>query len=449
MFVGRTHELSVLEELADSGKPELFVLYGRRRVGKTELLQRLSEGRRAVYFLAAQVREKDSLRGFREALKEGLGGDPLLDGIEFPDWSTALGFAAERAGSERLIVVLDEFPYLCDSSKGLPSQIQQFWDTRGKRSQLMLVLCGSQVSFMEKEVLAERSPLFGRRTGQRRLEPLRPTESLQFFPGWPMRERVLAYACVGGMPAYLRRFDLQRSLLENLGREVLRPEGYLFDEVQFLLRSELTTPHTYNSILAAIAAGADKAGDIALHVGVDSPTAAKYLHVLRELRLIEREVPVSEDPLRSRKGRYRIADRFLAFHFRHLQPNLSLVHAGRGGRVLEEFVEPDLPRLYDDARVDFVLEHMHTTAAELIGDELVEIGRHDGQWVRVVARSAGGRTVAGVVVPDGAQGTGALERELGALERAFGVPPQKLVYGLTAKPERPLEVELVPEGELL
>ncbi|MEZ6016764.1 MAG: ATP-binding protein [Planctomycetota bacterium] len=449
MFIGRTRELAVLEELADSGKPELFVLYGRRRVGKTELLQRLSEGRRAVYFLAAQVREKDSLRGFREALKEGLGGDPLLDGIEFPEWSTALGFAAERAGEERLIVVLDEFPYLCDSSKGLPSQIQQFWDTRGKRSQLMLVLCGSQVSFMEKEVLAERSPLFGRRTGQRRLEPLRPTEALEFFPDWPMRERVLAYACVGGMPAYLRRFDTRRTLLENIGREIMRPEGYLFDEVQFLLRSELTTPHTYNSILAAVAAGADKAGDIALHVGVDSPTAAKYLHVLRELRLIDREVPVTEDPLRSRKGRYRIADRFLAFHFRHLQPNLSLVHAGRGGRVLEEFVEPDLERLYDDARVDFILDHLRTEAAELVGDELIEIGRHDGQWVRAVARTSGGRTVAAVVVPDGVRGTGALEAELDALQRAFGVAPVKLVYGLTSKPERPLEVERVPEGELL
>ena len=134
-FIGRQGELKVLEELAGSGRPEFFVLYGRRRVGKTELLQRLCSGEhRAVYFLAAQVREKDNLRSFKEALKDGLGGDSLLDGIELPDWSAALGFAAERAGDERLILVLDEFPYLCDSTKGLPSQLQQFWDTRGKRS---------------------------------------------------------------------------------------------------------------------------------------------------------------------------------------------------------------------------------------------------------------------------------------------------------------------------
>ncbi len=450
MFVGRDHELAVLEELADSGRPEFFVLYGRRRVGKTELLQKLCAGRRAVYFLAAQVRDRDNLRGFRDALREGLGGDVLIEGIEFPDWSTALGFAAERAGDERLIVVLDEFPYLCDSSKGLPSQIQQFWDTRGKLSSLMLVLCGSQVSFMEKEVLAERSPLFGRRTGQRRLEPLEPVETLAFLPGWPLRDRVLAYAILGGMPAYLRRFDPERSLRENVLREVLRPEGYLFDEVSFLLRSELSAPATYNSILAAVARGADRVGDIALSVGVDSTTANKYLHVLRELRLVEREVPVTDpNPLRSRRGRYRIADRFVAFHFRHIQPHLSLIHAGRGERVLTEFIEPDLPRLFDEARVDFVLSHLRREAAELLEDEILEAGHYPGRYVRAVGRTAGSETVAAVVVPDGLRSTACLENELGELEQIFGRPPRKLVYGITARADRPLEVELFPEGELL
>ncbi|MCB9907514.1 MAG: ATP-binding protein [Planctomycetes bacterium] len=449
MFVGRDHELEVLEELAESGNPELFVLYGRRRVGKTELLQRLCEPRRAVYFLAAQVRERDNLRAFRDALKDALN-DPLLEGLEFPDWSTALGFAAERAGSERLILVLDEFPYLCESTKGLPSQIQKFWDTRGKKSSLMIILCGSQVSFMENEVLAERSPLFGRRTGQRRLEPLEPAESIRFFPGWPVAMQVTAFGILGGMPAYLRRFQDTRTLKENLLREVLRPEGYLFDEVQFLLRTELSSPATYNSILAAVARGADKVGDIALAVGVDSPTAGKYLHVLRELRLIEREVPITDpNPLRSRHGRYRIADRFVAFHFRHIQPNLSLIHAGRGEMVYRDKVEPDLERLFDEARQDFVLSHLRREAAEIIGQEIVEVGRFEGQFVRAVGRTAQEQTVAAIVVPDGVRGTGPLEEELLQLKRCFGKPPLKLVYGVTARSDRPLDVEQVPEGELL
>jgi AAA+ ATPase superfamily predicted ATPase len=436
-FLGRARELAVLEELAGSRRAELFVLYGRRRVGKTELLQQLCRGRRSVYFSAAEVRDKDNLRAFKGALQEGLG-DALTEHVEFSDWSAALGYAAERAGSERLVVVLDEFPYLCEANKGLPSLVQRFWDQKGKRSNLMLVLCGSQVSFMEKEVLAESSPLFGRRTGQRRLEPLAPTETLAFFPRWPMRDRVLAYAILGGMPAYLRRFDDAEPLSVNLAREMLRPEGYLFGEVQFLLRSELTSPHTYNSILAAVARGAERVGDIALSVGVDSPTANKYLHVLRELYLVERSTPLTDpDPLRSRRGVYRILDRFLAFHFRHLQPHLSLIEAGRGGRVYEEFLLPDFERLHDDAWTDFVLEHLAREAAELVGEELVETGRHPGKAVRALARTARGHGVlAALAGPDGAPPKG-LAAEVQALSTVF---PEvvTLLYTPTGKPEAPL-----------
>ena len=448
-FFGRERELAFLEELHDSGKPELYVLYGRRRVGKTELLQRFCQGRRAVYFLAAQVRDRDNLRAFRDAVAEGLQ-DALAGDVEFPDWGAALGFLAERAGDRRLVVVLDEFPYLCEANRSLPSQVQRFWDTRGKRSNLLLVLCGSHVSFMEKEVLAERSPLFGRRTAQKRLEPLSPMDTLAFFPNWPLRERVLAYAILGGMPAYLQRFDDRRSLRENLLRDLLRPEGYLFDEVQFLLRTELSNPATYNSILRATARGPQRLNDIALDVGVDSTTANKYLHVLRELRLVEREVPLTDpDPLRSRRGTYRVADRFLQFHFRHVQPNLSLIHAGRGERVLETSIEPDLPRLYDEARTDFVLEHLRGEAAEVLGEEVVEVGRFAGRFVRAVGRTASGGGVAAIVVPDGERSTGALEQELDELAQAFGAPPAKLVYGLTDRPDRPLEVEQVPADELI
>jgi len=448
-FIGRQRETRFLEELYASRKPELFVLYGRRRVGKTELLQQFCRERRAVYFLAAQVRERDNLRAFRDALAESLG-DALAASVEFPDWSAALNFAAERSRDERLVVVLDEFPYLCEASKGLPSELQRFWDTRGKKSNLVLVLCGSQISFMEKEVLAERSPLFGRRTAQRKLEPLAPEDTLSFFPRWDMRDRVLAFAILGGMPAYLRRFDDQHTLYENIMRECLRPEGYLFDEVQFLLRSELTNPATYNSLLSAIARGEEKVGDIALSVGVDSTHANKYLSTLRELSLVEREVPLTDpDPLRSRRGTYRVADRFLAFHFRHIQPHVGLIHAGRGGRVLEEFIEPDLDRLYDEARLEFILSHMRGHAAEVIGEELVEVGRFAGLFVRAVARTASGSGVAAIVVPDSKQSTAPLEDELAELRAVFGPNMKKLVYGLTSKAKRPLEVELVPPGELL
>jgi AAA+ ATPase superfamily predicted ATPase len=448
-FLGRDRELDFLTELWDSGRPELFVLYGRRRVGKTELLQRFCSGRKSVYFLAAQVRDRDNLRALRQSIAGELG-DKLAGEVEFPDWSSALGFLAERAGDERVAVVLDEFPYLCEANASVPSQIQRFWDTRGKNSSLMLVLCGSQVSFMEKEVLAEKSPLFGRRTAQRRLEPISPTDAIAFFPKWSMRERVLAYSILGGMPAYLQRFDDSRTIRENLLREVLRPEGFLFDEAHFLLRSELTSPTTYNSLLAAVARGAQKLNDIALEVGVDSTTANKYLHTLRELRLVERETPLTDpDPLRSRRGVYRIADRFLAFHFRHVQPQVSLIHAGRGERVFEQFVEPDFERLYDEARVEFVLDHLRREGAEALGDEIPDIARHSGAYVRAVARTSKGRPVAAIVLPDGKSSMAKLAQELETLEAAFGAKLIKLNYGLTDRPDRPVEVERVPDGELV
>lgn len=448
VFIGREGELGILEELAGSAKPELFVLFGRRRVGKTELLQQFCRSRRAVYFLAAQVREKDNLRAFRDAVAECLD-DPLAASVEFSSWTAALQFVAERAKDERLVVVLDEFPYLCESSPGVPSEIQRFWDTRGKTSRLMLVLCGSQISFMEQEVLAERSPLFGRRTAQRRLEPLAPSDALTFFPRWELSDRILAYAVLGGMPAYLRRFDDARTFRENLLRECLRPEGFLFDEVQFLLRSELSNPATYNSILAAVARDIDKVGDIALAVGVDSAHANKYLSTLRELRLVERDVPLTDpDPLRSRRGTYRIADRFLAFHFRHIQPHVSLIHAGRGGRVLEEFVEPDFDRLREDARTDFVLAHLKSEAAEVIDAEIVEVGRFSGLFVRAVARTADGTGVAAIVAPSGEQPAGALEEELAELGDSLGGRIERISYAWSDDPRRPLRVRRVPEGSV-
>jgi AAA+ ATPase superfamily predicted ATPase len=449
MFLARTRELAFLQELHDSPRPEFFVLYGRRRVGKTELLQRFCQGRRAVYFLAAQVREKDNLRALRDALSDALG-DPSIASLEFPDWNAALKFAAERARAERLVLVLDEFPYLCEATKGLTSLVQRFWDTTGKSSKLMLVVCGSQVSFMEREVLAERSPLFGRRTAQLRLEPLSPPEALQFLKKRELDERIQAYAILGGMPAYLRRFDEDLPLKDNVVKECLRPEGYLYDEVNFLLRSELQNPATYASLLAAVARGKDKVGDIALEAGVDSPTANKYLTTLRDMGLVEREVPVTDtDPLRSRRGVYRVADRFLAFHFRHIQPHAAQVQAGRGAKVWTESIAHDLPRLVDDARVDFIVHHLRTQAADELGVELVEVGRHDGRYVRACARGSDGSGVAAIVVPPKFKDPEGLGEELSRLARHFQGPLAKLVYGFTRRKEAPLGFERVPEGELL
>lgn len=342
MFVNRSEELGALDRLWQANAAQLFVLYGRRRVGKTELLQQFCRNKRAVYFLAAQVREADHLRSMTEAIRGALP-DPLLEALRFDQWEPVFSYLGRLAQSERLVVVLDEFQYLCDSNPALPSLLQRFWDLHGHRTRLFLVLCGSHISFMEREVLAERSPLYGRRTGQQHLLPLSFRDSSLFFPDYRPRDRLIAYGLLGGMPAYLKFFDPRRSIRDNAIDQMLRPQGYLHDEVNFLLRTELKDPRTYASLLRAIADGCTRLNEIAQRAQLDATTANKYLQVLRELDLIRREVSAFERaPEKRRKSTYVIEDNYVAFYFRFLFPYLSLLASGAAETVYDRFIAPQL-----------------------------------------------------------------------------------------------------------
>ena len=298
MFFDRHQELAALERMFQSEVAEFFVLYGRRRVGKTELLTQFCKDKRSIYFLASQLKERDHLQQLTETARHLLD-DPLLQNLVFDDWETALVYFAQQAQAERLVLVLDEFQYLCEDNAALPSLIQRFWDLHGKNSKLFLILCGSQVSFMEREVLAERSPLYGRRTGQLQLAPLSYRDSGDFFPEYSVKEKLIVYGILGGVPAYLNRFALppdalQKTYEQHIKDELLTPQGYLFDEVNFLLRMELREPRTYASLLQAIAGGATRLNEISQRVGLSPTDVNRYLSVLRELGLVKRETPVTE-----------------------------------------------------------------------------------------------------------------------------------------------------------
>ena len=206
---------------------------------------------------------------------------------------------------------------------------------------------------MEREVLAERSPLYGRRTGQLRLMPLSYRDSGDFFSEYSAKEKLIAYGILGGIPAYLNQFmfhasnysqdTLQRALEQCIKDEMLIPQGYLFDEVDFLLRTELREPRTYASLLHAIAGGATRLNEISQQVRLDPTNANKYLSVLRELGLIKRETPVAERaPQKSRKGLYKIEDNYVKFWFRFVLPNRSLIESGNADLVYQQMVAPNL-----------------------------------------------------------------------------------------------------------
>jgi len=383
MFINREPELTALNQMWHSDAAEFFVLYGRRRVGKTELLTQFCKGKRSIYFLASQLKAPDQLRQLTEAARHVID-DALLQSLTFPDWESALIYFAQQAQQERLILVLDEFPYLCEENPALPSQIQRFWDLHGRHSKLFLILCGSQVSFMEREVLAERSPLYGRRTGQLQQLPLSYRESARFLPRYSTKEKIIAYGILGGIPAYLNQWTSEKTLEQNLKDALLTPQSYLFDEVNFLLRMELREPRTYASLLHAIAGGATRLNEISQRAGLEPTQANKYLTVLRDLKLVKRETSVTERaPQKSKKGLYRIADNYVNFWFRFVLPNRSLIESGNADVVYQQRIAPNLSQYMGTVFEDVCRQYVALHWNEKLKVVPQQVGAHWGSDVEI------------------------------------------------------------------
>ena len=340
MFVNRLSELDLLEKRFESGKAEFFVLYGRRRVGKTELLARFCEGKRAIFFVSDLGSELSLRTSLSSAINAVLFGSAQMDAV-YSSWEALFNTINQAAQQERLVVVLDEFPYLASSHPPLASILQKVWDRSLKNSKIMLILCGSYIGMMEEVVLGYQAPLYGRRTAQYLLEPLRFKDARLFFPSFSPEDQVRAYAIYGGTPAYLTTIIPDMSLNENILNNILTRGSYLYDEVRFILQQELREPRNYFAILQAIAAGKTKLNEIKLATGLDGATA--YLDTLQQLHLVERELPVTEkQPHKSRRGLYRLKDHYLRFWFRFVHPNRSQLEQGGARVILENRLLPEL-----------------------------------------------------------------------------------------------------------
>jgi AAA+ ATPase superfamily predicted ATPase len=335
------------------------VVYGRRRIGKTELLKEAFKKEKAIFFVADLGADQDQRRRLSEAIA-GLYPSPLLQREQPPEWEPLLRYLVDLAKKERIILILDEFPYLCSSQPALPSILQRIWDEIGKNSRLYLILCGSFVSFMEREILGHKSPLYGRRTGQLWVQPL-PLNTLKgFFPGYSSQDRISAYAILGGVPAYLMQFSDHVSVARNIERQILSPTAFLYDEVRFILMEELRDPKLYLSILQSIAFGNTRLNDIVQRTGIERGPVSKYLSVLQELRLIERETPVTErHPEKSRKGIYRLSDNFFRFWFRFVLPYRSRLASSGGRRIMDQEIIPQLD--------NFIGQGFDKICAEILG----------------------------------------------------------------------------------
>lgn len=336
-FVGRARELRDFTRLYQSSKAEFLILYGRRRVGKTRLITHWMETARprAFFWIAEPTSSMDQLRSFSQAVfRFETQSQPPAD-MTYGDWRTAFEALSRLAEKERLAIIIDEFTYLLEAEPAVSAYLQHAWDHLLSKASLFLVLAGSHLGMMQRQVLSYQAPLYGRSTANLLLQPLPFGVTQSFYPNYSADERVAVYAMLGGVPAYWERFDPQKSITENIRKEFLNYSASLHDEPRLLLADFLRDSHNYVSIFRAIANGAATPKEIARFSGLDEKHIPQYINVLTNTGFIARRVPVTQPPA-SRLGRHFITDPFLRFYYRFLARRQSQLALGIDEQALEE-----------------------------------------------------------------------------------------------------------------
>lgn len=333
MFYCREEELQTMNRRYEKGRFECIVIYGRRRVGKTALINEFCKGKPTVYFSALSASSQENL----EALSKSIyicknPGSPTAP--TYRSYEDALDEITAMARQQRLVFVIDEYPYLAKAEKSFSSRLQHIIDHQWQDSQLYLILCGSSMSFMEYQVLGYESPLYGRRTAQFKIQALTYREMTQFHPNLPLQDQAFLYGVTGGIPHYINKLDVEDDLDEALLENLFSTSSYLFEEPENLLKQELREPAIYNSVISAIAGGASRLNEIATKIGLESGICTKYLKVLLDLGILKKETPITEKP--GKKTIYTIDDNFFRFWYRFVPRNMSVISAGRMALVYEQ-----------------------------------------------------------------------------------------------------------------
>lgn len=337
MFIGREREGAALDRLYESNKFEFAVIYGRRRVGKTALINHFIDNKEAIYFMGVESNEKQNLENFSKSIIEYSSG--IEAETSFLSFQAALEYVFKLAEKKRFILAIDEYPYVARSSKSLASTLQLLIDKYKDTSKLMLILCGSSMSYMEDEVLAYKSPLYGRRTAQMKIFPFSFDEACRYLKNYSDEDKALAYGIVGGTPQYLLQMDDRLSIEDNIKNTYLNPISFLYEEPTNLLKQEVREPAIYTAIITAIAVGASRMSDISNKVGEDSNICANYLKSLINLGIVKKETPYGEKT--SRKSIYSIEDNMFRFWYRFVPNNNSVIMRGAADIVYRR-IEPQL-----------------------------------------------------------------------------------------------------------
>ncbi len=324
-FINRKDELDFLNKKYSSFSPEFIILYGRRRVGKTELIKQFIKNKPAVYFLADRQIDRENLSQMQRSMAIYLS-EPLFEKAGIGDYYELFSEFMKKT-KERVVFVIDEFQYLIESNPAIPSIFQKLWDETLSNTNIFLIICGSSISMMET-LMGYRNPLYGRRTGQWMVEMLKFGDAMKFHPCYSLEEKVEAFSILDGIPLYLKQFDDSKSIITNIREKIIEKGSFLHIEPEFLLKEELREPRNYFLILKAISFGNAKFGEVVNYTQLDKTLVSKYLDTLSVLHIVEKIYPAAVDKERTRDARYRLSDNFVSFWFRFVYPNRADIERG-------------------------------------------------------------------------------------------------------------------------
>jgi len=337
---GRMRELRSLEDLYERNEFAFAVVYGRRRIGKTSLIgEFINRGnKKAIRFTATENTDIVNRENFSQSV---FSTYPELSALKtFPTWESAFEYIAKQAKGEKLVVEIDEYPYLAKANPAISSEMQKCIDSLLLNTNILLIFCGSSMSFMENQVLGYQSPLYGRRTSQYKIMPLDYYDSAEFFGNASLQDKLLGYAVTGGIPQYLNAVSRHKTIEAGIESAYLTKDGFLYEEPQNLLKQELREPALYNAIIAAIAGGATRLNEIATKVKEPDSKVAKYIKNLIDLGIIEKELPMFSES--ERNGVYCIKDNMYRFWYRFVPNVVTLIENGYE-QIYDKKVKPFIP----------------------------------------------------------------------------------------------------------
>lgn len=330
MFIGRKEELAELSTRFDSGRFEMGVVYGSRRIGKTSLLKEFIKDKAAFYFQAKESSELDNRTAFSIEVNKVIG---VPYSFVYPSYSDGFDALLKYAEGKPFVIVIDEIAFISQSDKGFLSELQFNIDHKFKATEVKLILSGSTISFMKDIIKDKTGPLFQRSTFQMHVKKLIYSDALAFLDGLSAEDKIRYLSIFGEHPFYLEMIDKSRSFDENVFNLLFSRFGNLIDAPNKVLPSASKDQNTYNTILKAIAHRRRTNKEIAEYIGKDPNYVAAYLPRLIDNEIIEKRESFNRN---QKMNYYEISDNLIRFWYRFVFDNREEIEQNMGKVIFDE-----------------------------------------------------------------------------------------------------------------